>query len=104
MSCLANPHHHLPPGWGVRRLAFPKEQVLCVGPEHLWLTSSKVCYPGTTQHRFPCRSYTVSTQEFMDTDLVLLAQEATFHDILQVVTMTDAQEYPVVDNAGTVVF
>lgn len=40
----------------------------------------------------------------MDTDLVLLAQEATFHDILQVVTMTDAQEYPVVDNAGTVVF
>ncbi|KAM3824251.1 chloride channel protein ClC-Ka isoform 1-T2 [Vipera latastei] len=44
-------------------------------------------------------SYTVTTQEFMDADLVLLAQEATFHDILQVVTMTDAQEYPVVDNA-----
>lgn len=40
----------------------------------------------------------------MNTDFVILAQEATFHDILQVVTMTDAQEYPVVDNAGTVVF
>ncbi|XP_025030447.1 chloride channel protein ClC-Kb [Python bivittatus] len=44
-------------------------------------------------------SYTVTTQEFMDTDFVILAQEATFHDILQAVTTTDAQEYPVVDNA-----
>ncbi|KAG8142251.1 hypothetical protein E2320_006186 [Naja naja] len=45
-------------------------------------------------------SYRVITQEFMNTDFVLLPQGATFHDILQVVTMTDAQEYPVVDNAG----
>uniref|UniRef100_A0A8C6YHZ3 Chloride channel protein n=1 Tax=Naja naja TaxID=35670 RepID=A0A8C6YHZ3_NAJNA len=44
-------------------------------------------------------SYRVITQEFMNTDFVLLPQGATFHDILQVVTMTDAQEYPVVDNA-----
>ncbi|XP_039223282.1 chloride channel protein ClC-Ka isoform X1 [Crotalus tigris] len=44
-------------------------------------------------------SYTVTTREFMNTDFAMLAQEATFHDILQVVTMTDAQEYPVVDNA-----
>ncbi|ETE66126.1 Chloride channel protein ClC-Kb [Ophiophagus hannah] len=40
-------------------------------------------------------SYRVITQEFMNTDFVILSQEATFHDILQVVTMTDAQEYPV---------
>lgn len=46
----------------------------------------------------------VTTQEFMNTDFVILSQEATFHDILQVVTMTDAQEYPVVDNAGKAVF
>ncbi|XP_026540191.1 chloride channel protein ClC-Ka [Notechis scutatus] len=44
-------------------------------------------------------SYRVITQEFMNTDFVILSQEATFHDVLQVLTMTEDQEYPVVDNA-----
>ncbi|XP_063001542.1 chloride channel protein ClC-Kb-like [Elgaria multicarinata webbii] len=43
-------------------------------------------------------SYKVTTQEFMNTHLVTLAKDATFRDILGVVTSTDDPEYPVVDS------
>ncbi|XP_072281758.1 chloride channel protein ClC-Kb-like [Pyxicephalus adspersus] len=53
-------------------------------------------------------SYKVNTGEFMKTDVEVLAKDAGFEDVLQVVTSSDYSEYPVVDNtesqvlAGTV--
>ncbi|KAM5125197.1 chloride channel protein ClC-Kb-like [Mantella aurantiaca] len=53
-------------------------------------------------------SYKVNTREFMKTDIEVLAKDASFQDVLQVITSSDYAEYPVVDNtesrvlAGTV--
>ncbi|XP_073457597.1 chloride channel protein ClC-Kb-like [Aquarana catesbeiana] len=44
-------------------------------------------------------SYKVNTQEFMKTDLEVLAKDANFEDVLRVVTSSEYLEYPVVDNA-----
>ncbi|XP_040182700.1 chloride channel protein ClC-Kb-like [Rana temporaria] len=44
-------------------------------------------------------SYKVNTQEFMKTDLEVLAKDASFEDVLRVVTSSEYLEYPVVDNA-----
>ncbi|XP_042335951.1 chloride channel protein ClC-Kb-like isoform X2 [Sceloporus undulatus] len=46
-------------------------------------------------------SYKVTTQEFMNTDFVTLPRDATFQEILGVVTSTDDPEYPVVDSTET---
>lgn len=117
MSCPAFSWPCWDPGIGMP--AFPKNGALCVCPEAplAWLCSADASSSSSPralpcpdkshwsgERCFPCRSYLVTTREFMNTDFVILSQEATFHDILQVVTMTDAQEYPVVDTAGKAVF
>ncbi|XP_063798153.1 chloride channel protein ClC-Kb-like [Pseudophryne corroboree] len=43
-------------------------------------------------------SYKVNTQEFMNVDIKALSREASFEDVLQVITSSDDPEYPVVDN------
>ncbi|XP_061456909.1 chloride channel protein ClC-Kb-like isoform X2 [Rhineura floridana] len=43
-------------------------------------------------------SYKVTTEEFMNTEFVPLPRDASYQDILGVVTSTDDPEYPVVDN------
>ncbi|KAJ7306389.1 hypothetical protein JRQ81_009735 [Phrynocephalus forsythii] len=45
-------------------------------------------------------SYQVTTQEFMKTHFLTLPKDASFQDVLRVVTSTEDPEYPVVDGAG----
>ncbi|XP_008120040.2 chloride channel protein ClC-Kb [Anolis carolinensis] len=46
-------------------------------------------------------SYKVITQEFMKADFITLPRDATFQEVLRVVTSTSDPEYPVVDSAET---
>ncbi|XP_053137418.1 chloride channel protein ClC-Kb-like isoform X2 [Hemicordylus capensis] len=46
-------------------------------------------------------SYKVTTQEFMNREFTALPKDATFPEILRVVTSTDDAEFPVVDSAET---
>nr|XP_056720914.1 chloride channel protein ClC-Ka isoform X2 [Euleptes europaea] len=46
-------------------------------------------------------SYKVTTQEFMNTEFLALSKDATFQEILRVVTSTEDLEYPVIDNTET---
>ncbi|MEE6482292.1 hypothetical protein FKM82_013217 [Ascaphus truei] len=43
-------------------------------------------------------SYKINTEEFMSTDISVLAREANFEDILKVITSSEDSEYPVVDS------
>ncbi|MEE6482290.1 hypothetical protein FKM82_013217 [Ascaphus truei] len=47
-------------------------------------------------------SYKINTEEFMSTDISVLAREANFEDILKVITSSEDSEYPVVDSKGDV--
>nr|XP_020637703.1 chloride channel protein ClC-Kb-like isoform X3 [Pogona vitticeps] len=46
-------------------------------------------------------SYQVTTQEFMKTHFVTLPKDASFQEVLQVITSTEDPEYPVVDSRET---
>lgn len=43
----------------------------------------------------------MKTKEFMKTDLEVLPRDASFDQVLQVITSSDDAEFPVVDNTGT---
>ncbi|XP_053546227.1 chloride channel protein ClC-Kb-like [Bombina bombina] len=43
-------------------------------------------------------SYKVNTEEFMTKDIMVLARDSNFEDVLEVITSSEESEYPVVDN------
>ncbi|XP_053308166.1 chloride channel protein ClC-Kb-like [Spea bombifrons] len=43
-------------------------------------------------------SYKVNTETFMDTDIKVLSTDASFEDVLSVITSSEDQEFPVVEN------
>ncbi|XP_029434287.1 chloride channel protein ClC-Kb-like isoform X2 [Rhinatrema bivittatum] len=48
-------------------------------------------------------SYKVTTDQFMRTDITALAKDSKFEEVLKVVTSTEASEYPVVENAESMI-
>ncbi|XP_030077963.1 chloride channel protein ClC-Kb isoform X1 [Microcaecilia unicolor] len=48
-------------------------------------------------------SYKVTTEEFMRTDITVVAKDSNFEDVLKVMTSTEALEYPVVENTESMI-
>nr|XP_033778148.1 chloride channel protein ClC-Ka isoform X2 [Geotrypetes seraphini] len=48
-------------------------------------------------------SYKVTTEQFMRTDITVLAKDSNFKDVLKVMTSTEALEYPVVENRESMI-